>query len=63
LECFFYFPSTGQFGIYPGNVSRNEMILINSNDIGTITVSEDYTLNKMESFIDILRNGKNEDIL
>lgn len=32
LECYFYFPATGIFDIYPANVSRNEEVLSNANN-------------------------------
>lgn len=63
IEYFFYFPQVGSFRMYPANVSRNESILSTANSLGEIEIKKELAEKKMESFYDILRNGKMEDIL
>ena len=56
LEFFFYFPDLGKYSIFPANVSRNEKTLAKA-VISEIEVVITKKVKKMETFMDILRNG------
>ncbi|KRW99096.1 hypothetical protein PPERSA_07349 [Pseudocohnilembus persalinus] len=63
IQTFFYFPGKGKFNIIPASVSRNEKVLAYANDLGEIEVKVEKQIKKMETFTDIIKNGKQEDIL
>lgn len=62
-EFYFYFPSTGEFSVYPANVSRGEKVLAVAGENDAFKVLLEKTVKKLETFRDILMNGKEEDIL
>lgn len=63
FEFYFYFPSSGSYGIYPVSVSRNEKVLATAQKLEAIELRTERTIRKLETFYDILNNGTQDDII
>lgn len=59
----FYFPEIGSFTLYPSNACKGKQIIGKAKQLPPFIVKEFETVNKMESFSDILRSGEEKDIL
>lgn len=63
FKRFFYAPSEGQFPIYPSNACRGSSIIAKCNQMPDLQVKKHPTINKLESFQDILRSGDHKQVL
>lgn len=63
FERFFYAPTEGSFPIYSSNACRGSTIISKATLQPPITVKTNFTINKLESFSDILRSGDKAEII
>jgi hypothetical protein len=63
FERFFYFPEEGTYEVCPSNAARGSAIVAKGSNIPSITVKKIYTINKLESFEDVLRSGNKSELL
>ena len=59
----FYAPEEGSYPIYPSNACRGSTIIAKCQQRGSIEVKKYHTINKLESFSDILRSGNRKEII
>lgn len=60
---FFYAPAEGECPIYPSNACRGSTIIAKCAPRPPITFKQHHTINKLESFNDILRSGSHQEII
>lgn len=63
FERHFYFPAEGTYSLYPANASRNNVIIAKSKKMPDLSVKLTPTVNKLESFSDVMRSGSKKEIL
>jgi hypothetical protein len=63
FERHFYIPEEGEYEIYPSNASRGSTIIAKANKVPLIKAKKVWTINKLESFEDILRSGDKEQVI
>ena len=63
FERFFYFPAEGQYQLYPANACRNNSVIAKAVRLSALEVRTRPTINKLESFSDIMRSGSKKEIL
>jgi len=56
IEYFFYFPTVGNFGIYPANVSRLGTVVAVAKE-STFNVLSEKSITKLETMDEILSKG------
>lgn len=62
IEYYFYFPTTGNFKIYPANVARQGTVVAVAKPAEFAVLAE-FTQSKLETMDEILSKGSKEDIL
>lgn len=63
FERYFYIPEEGKYEIYPSNASRGSTIIGKANRVPAITAKKVWSINKLESFEDILRSGDKDQVI
>lgn len=63
FERHFYIPEEGKYEIYPSNASRGSTIIAKANVVPPIVVKKVWSINKLESFEDILRSGDKDQVI
>lgn len=63
FERYFYFPKEGNQQLYPANASRNNVVIAKAKKLSAMEVKLKPTVNKLESFSDVMRSGSKKEIL
>ncbi len=59
----FYFPAEDTYKLYPANASRNNVVIEKAKKLPDIEVKLSPTVNKLESFSEVMRSGSTKEIL
>ena len=60
VERQFYFPSEGNFELYPANATRQSEIIAKASPLSKLTVSNELTQSSSQSLDSILKSGRHE---